>query len=67
MMTNKQRNGFIATVLAVLWSFAGIRKGRDYQLDAEQLNPKHVIIAGIIGGILFVFTILAVVNIVVSQ
>jgi len=52
------------TVKAVLAGFAGIR-GR---ADAEQakLNPVHVIILAVAGVVLFIFTIRAVVRIVVS-
>lgn len=65
---NGPRNaGFFATVKAVLWSFIGIRKRKDYQFDASSLNPIHVIIAGIIGGVLFVLTLVLVVRLIVSQ
>lgn len=62
-----RKAGFFATVKAVLWSFIGIRKRKDYQFDASSLNPIHVIIAGIIGGVLFVLTLVLVVRLIVSQ
>jgi hypothetical protein len=34
---------------AVFWSFFGVRKRRDYEDDAANLNPVHVIIAALLG------------------
>ncbi|QID17085.1 DUF2970 domain-containing protein [Nitrogeniibacter mangrovi] len=58
--------GFWATMRAVLWSFIGVRKRRAYQEDAESLNPKAVIVAGVLGGVIFVLSILAFVRFVVG-
>ena len=46
---------------AVFWSFFGVRKRRDYDADAKSLTPAQVIIAGLIGGLAFVLTMLLVV------
>lgn len=62
-----RRAGFFSTVRAVLWSFAGVRKRKDYLRDAESLNPVHVIIAGVLAAAVFILTIVLVVRIVVSQ
>ena len=51
----------VKAALAVFWSFFGVRKRRDYDDDASSLTPAQVIIAGLIGGVLFVLTMLAVV------
>jgi hypothetical protein len=66
-MDEPRRAGFWATVRAVLWSFVGIRKRRDYQRDAAELNPVAVVVAGILGGVIFVLTLVVIVNIVISQ
>lgn len=58
-MANKV--GMLAAFRAVLWSFLGIRKKTDYHTDAQTLSAKQVIVAGIVAGLLFVFTLLAVV------
>jgi len=63
----RRRAGFLSTVRAVFWSFAGVRRRKDYQEDATSLNPVHVIIAGIFAAIVFVLTIVLVVRFVVSQ
>jgi amino acid transporter len=60
------RAGFWATVRAVLWSFIGIRKRSGYQRDAESLDPRAVVVAGLLGGLLFVLMLLAIVRWVLS-
>jgi len=61
-----RKASFGATVKAVFWSFFGVRKRSDYEKDAQQLNPVHVIIAGLIGAALFVVMLILIVNIVVA-
>jgi len=63
----RRRASFGATVKAVFWSFFGVRKKSDYEKDAQQLNPVHVIIAGLLGGALFVGVLVLIVKIVVAQ
>jgi len=58
---------FGQTVKAVAWSFVGLRKGAGYQQDIQKLNPVHVIVAGIIGAVLFVLALVLVVNWVVGS
>ncbi|HEY4068450.1 MAG TPA: DUF2970 domain-containing protein [Burkholderiaceae bacterium] len=58
-----QRKGsFLATMKAVGWSFFGVRKGADYEKDVNQLNPIHVVIAGVLGAALFVLLLVLIVN-----
>ena len=42
------------TLKAVAWSFFGVRRSKDYANDVEKLNPVHVVIAGIIGALIFI-------------
>ena len=49
---------------AVFWSFFGVRKSADYDRDAVQLTPGQVIVAGLIGAVLFIATLLGVVYLV---
>jgi hypothetical protein len=63
-----QRNAsFLQTVKAVLWSFFGVRKKSEYEKDAAQLNPVHVLIAGVIGAIIFIAVLLTIVHFVVAK
>lgn len=59
--------GFFATMKAVLWAFVGIRKRSDYGKDARSLDPRAVIVAGLLGGIIFVLTLVVVVGLVVGS
>lgn len=62
----QRKASFGATMKAVCWSFFGIRKKSDYEKDAQQLNPVHVIIAGVIGAAIFIAVLLLIVNSVVA-
>lgn len=62
-----RKASFGATVKAVLWSFFGVRKRSAYENDAQQLNPVHVIIAGLIGAVIFIVTLLLIVKSVVAN
>jgi hypothetical protein len=61
-----RKAGFIPTLRAVLWSFFGVRGRAGYEKDAAQLNPVHVIIAGVLAAVVFVLVLVAVVRWVVS-
>ena len=63
----QRKMSFGATVKAVLWSFFGVRKKCGFEEDAQNLNPLHVIIAGVIAAILFVFALLTLVKMVVAK
>ena len=52
------KGGNVKAALAVFWSFFGVRKRRDYDDDAQSLTPAQVIVAGLIGGAIFVLTML---------
>ena len=65
-MATKRRASFAQTMKAVFWSFFGVRKGRDHDQDMAQLNPVHVIIAGVLAAVLFVVTLLLIVRAVVG-
>lgn len=52
-----RKGSFLGTMKAVAWSFIGIRKGAGYEKDVAQLNPVHVIIAGVIAAAVFVVSL----------
>ena len=58
---------FLQTMQAVAWSFFGVRRGGDYEKDVARLNPVHVIIAGVIGAVLFVLVLLLLVQWVIGS
>ena len=63
----RRKGSFMQTMRAVAWSFFGVRKSSDYERDVSRLNPVHVIIAGVLGAILFVVVLVLVVKFVVSS
>jgi hypothetical protein len=48
----------------VLGAFIGIRKSSDRDRDLASLKPVHVIVAGIIGAVLFVTIIVTLVRLI---
>lgn len=64
---SERKASFGATMKAVFWSFFGIRKRADYEKDAASLNPVHVIIAGLIGAVVFIGVLILLVRFAVSQ
>ena len=63
----ERKASFLATIKAVFWSFFGVRKRSDYESDAANLNPVHVIIAGIIGAIVFILILMTIVRVVLAK
>jgi len=51
---------------AVFWSFFGVRKGRHMQQDTVTIKPQHVVIVGLVAGLLFVLTLVAIVSVIVK-
>lgn len=64
--SNKPKASTLQVAKAVLSAFIGIRKKSDLENDAANIKPAQVIIGGLIGGVLFVVTILLVVKIIVN-
>lgn len=64
--SRQKKRSFLSTMVAVAWSFIGLRRKKDFDEDVGGLNPFYVIIAGLIGTAIFIGTLLAVVNAVVN-
>ena len=62
-----RKGSFGQTVKAVAWSFLGIRRSDGYSQDVARLNPLHVIVAGVVGALLFILALWAAVRWVVSS
>jgi hypothetical protein len=63
----QRKASFAATMRAVFWSFFGVRKRKDYESDAANLNPVHVIIAALIGVAVFIGILITVVRFAVAK
>ena len=66
-MNEPRKASFSSTMKAVFWSFFGVRKRKDYEHDAANLNPVHVIVGGLIGVAIFIGILLFVVRMAVSK
>ena len=66
-MNEPRKASFGATMKAVFWSFFGVRKRKDYEHDAANLNPIHVIIGALIGVAIFIGILLFVVRMAVAK
>jgi len=63
----EQKAGFLTLVKVVFWSFLGIRGKQGYASDAAKVTLPQVIVAGIIGGIIFVMGVLLLVRVIVTN
>jgi hypothetical protein len=63
----RRKGSFAQTLRAVAWSFFGVRKGSEYEKDVSQLNPLHVIVAGIVAAALFVLGLVLLVKWVIGS
>ena len=62
-----RKGSFGQTLRAVAWSFFGVRKSSEHEKDVSQLNPLHVIVAGIVGAAVFVLVLVLLVSWVVGS
>lgn len=62
-----RKGSFLQTMKAVAWSFFGVRKSSEHARDLSELNPVHVIIAGVLGAIVFIGVLVAIVGWVVGS
>jgi len=49
-----RKGSFLGTLQAVAWSFLGIRRRAGLEKDVQQLNPVHVIVAGVVAAVQWV-------------
>ncbi len=54
----RARSPIWGLIRAVCGAFLGVRKRVDYQQDVQSFKPHHFIIAGIIGAVIFVLTLI---------
>ncbi len=63
----KKKSNFLQSMIAVLWAFLGVRKKSGLQEDVASLSFVHIIIAGVIGALIFMGILLLIVHAVVSH
>jgi len=54
-------------VRAVMWSMLGVRQQKGYEDDTAKITLKQAVIAGLIGGFIFVVSMLTFVHFIIGQ
>jgi Protein of unknown function (DUF2970) len=62
----KQKASIFQIVKAVMWSMLGVRQQKGYEDDTAKITLKQAVIAGLIGGLVFVSSVLSVVLLVIK-
>ena len=57
-----QRQSLGRSLLAVAWSLLGVRKGSEWERDAAQIQPLHVVVVGLVAIFGLVIGLMLVVN-----
>lgn len=60
------KRSFVQTLVAVAWSFAGLRRKRDFDQDIGAFNPLYVVAGGVLGCALFIAVLLGAVGLATS-
>jgi hypothetical protein len=63
----KKQSSFLQSMKAVMWGFLGVRKKSGLQDDVASLSFVHIILAGILGAVIFMAALLLIVKMVVSR
>jgi hypothetical protein len=64
---NTVKRSFGATMIAVAWSFIGLRRKSDFDADAAgAMNPRYVIAAALVATAVFIGTLLLAVRFALS-
>lgn len=64
--TPGRSRSFGSTLLAVGWSFVGLRRRKDFDQDVDRLDPVLVLAAALTGVAVLILSLLAVVHLVVK-
>ena len=62
-----ETRSFLSTMVAIAWSFIGLRRKRDFDEDVGRLNPFYVVFGALIGTALFIGMLLTIAYSVVSS
>ena len=62
----RAKASFFQSIKAVAWSFFGVRRRKDHEADVSNLNPVHVVIAGVGMAVIFVLILVTIVRLVVG-
>jgi len=63
---SKQKATLFQIIKAVSWSMLGVRQQKGYEDDTAKITLKQAVIAGLIGGVFFVISMITVVSFVIK-
>jgi Protein of unknown function (DUF2970) len=58
---------FLKSMKAVFWGFLGVRKAQGQEDDMASLSFVHVIIAGVVGVVIFMTTLVLIIKLVLAK
>jgi Protein of unknown function (DUF2970) len=64
---SKQKASIFQIVRAVMWSMLGVRQQKGYEDDTAKITLKQAVIAGLIGGFIFVVSMITFVHFIIGQ
>jgi hypothetical protein len=65
--SSKQKASIFQIVKAVMWSMLGVRQQKGYEDDTAKITLKQAVVAGLIGGFIFVVSMITFVHFVIGQ
>ena len=61
-MSADDKSSFWRSLRMVAWGFLGVRKRSGYQQDLARVNPLHLVLAALLGAVLFVLLLFGFAN-----
>ncbi len=58
---------FLYSLKAVVWSFTGLRRHSDFEMDGVKINPVHIVIAGFLAVACLIGILISIVQFVVLK
>jgi hypothetical protein len=62
----EEKASLFQVIRMVLWTMIGVRGQKGYEDDIAKITPKQAITAGVIGAIIFIFTVVLLVNLAIN-
>jgi amino acid transporter len=66
-MMKENSGSFLYSLKSVFWAMLGVRANKGYDEDVKKITARQAIIAGLIGTIVFITTLILVVSFVISK
>jgi hypothetical protein len=64
---SQRKLNFFQTLKAIAWAMFGVRKGQGYEDDVAKLNPVHLVVAGLLFGVIFVVSLVLIVKLALAS